>query len=55
MDIAAAVVSAKNLFLLSRVKASKSIVMTEPFLLTYPTLSPYGRSFNKDLHTAASP
>ena len=55
MDITAAVVSVDNRFLLLHVKVSKSIVTTEPCVLTCPALSPYGRSFNKDLHTAAGP
>ena len=39
----------------SRAKATKSTVTTEPYLLTRPALSPYGRSFSRDLHTAAGP
>ena len=55
MDIPATMVSANNLVLLSRAKASKSTVTTEPYLLTRLALSPSGRSLSMDLHTAAGP
>ena len=55
MDIPATVASADVLTSFSCAKASKLTVMTEPCLLTRPILSPYGRSLNMDLHTAAGP
>ena len=51
MDIAATVVSADNFLSFAHVKASKSIVTTEPCLLTCPAVSLCGRYFNIDLHT----
>ena len=48
-------VSANNFLSISCIKASKSIVTTEPCLLTCPALSLSGKCFNIDLHTAAGP
>ena len=55
MDILAAVVSADNLCFFSLIKASKSTITIEPYLLTYPIISLRGRSFNMDLHTTTGP
>ena len=54
MDIPASVVSA-DVVSFTRVKASKDAITTEPCFLKRPVLSPYGRSFRRDLHTAAGP
>ena len=54
MDIPASVVSA-DVVSFTCVKASKDAITTEPCLLKRPVLSPYGRSFKRDLHTAAGP
>ena len=55
MDSLATVASTDVFLLLSCVKASKSTVTIEPYLLTYPALSLCGRSLSMDLHTAAGP